>query len=180
MAQRPAGQSPRADRLHQIPAGNAALRPPPDLLTSPSPSGGDAAGDEAFDWRKGLPQVTSRDGRFAFRVCGRALFDLSATTGSRFASRNITGTGACSVRLGVEGRAGEKIAYQVEVDFADSPYRFGREEPAEVAAEMGPSVTPSRSRKPLKPISSSSRSERLLSRTSARCCRTSRARSSSM
>ena len=49
----------------------------------------------------------------------------------------------------------------------------------EVAAEPGRVASPSRSRLPSKPISSSSRSERSRSRTWARCCETGRARSSS-
>lgn len=116
----PASSQSRADRLRALPAGNAALRPPPDPLTAPSPSGASDLADEEFDWRKGLPQITSADGRFAFRLRGRALFDASTTFGSRFDARNITGTEARSVRLGVEGRAGDHIAYQVEADYADN------------------------------------------------------------
>jgi len=110
----------RADRIRQVPAGNAALRPAHEPLTSPSPSGQLTGGDEVFDWRKGLPQITSQDGRFAFRLRGRALLDLSTTFGSGFDARNITGTEARSVRLGVEGRAGDAVAYLVEVDFSNN------------------------------------------------------------
>ncbi|SFO43091.1 OprO/OprP family phosphate-selective porin [Sphingomonas sp. OK281] len=120
LAQGGTRRAERADALRQVPAGNAALRPPSDPLTSPSQSGQVAGGDEVFDWKKGLPQVVSQDGRFAFRLRGRALLDLSTTFGSRFDARNITGTEARSVRLGVEGRAGDKLAYLVEADFANN------------------------------------------------------------
>lgn len=111
-------QAARRDRLRQLPAGNAALRPPPDPLTAPSPSQMAQAPDETFDWSKGLPKVTSSDGRFAMRLRGRLSFDTSTTFGSEFAERNITGTRARSMRIGLEGKAGDHIGYQFEADFA--------------------------------------------------------------
>jgi len=111
-------QAARRDRLRQLPAGNAALRPPSDPLTAPSPSQMAQAPDESFDWAKGLPRITSSDERFAMRIRGRMSFDTSTTFGSDFAARNITGTRARSMRLGIEGKAGDHIAYQLEADFA--------------------------------------------------------------
>lgn len=111
-------QAARRDFLRQIPAGNAALRPPPDPLTAPSPSQMAQAPDETFDWSKGLPKITSSDGRFAMRIRGRLSFDTSTTFGSQFQERNITGTRARSMRIGIEGKAGDHIGYQFEADFA--------------------------------------------------------------
>lgn len=111
-------QAARRDSLRQLPAGNAALRPPPDPLTAPSPSQMAKAQDESFDWTKGLPRITSSDGRFSMRLRGRMMFDASTTFGSDYPARNITGTRARSMRLGIEGKAGDHIAYQLEADFA--------------------------------------------------------------
>jgi phosphate-selective porin OprO and OprP len=110
----------RLDLLRGIPAGNAALRPPPDPLTAPSPSETAGAPDETFDWKKGLPQITSDDERYAMRLRGRVLFDSSSTSGSKFDQRNISGTEARAMRIGVEGKAGDLIAYQFEADIADN------------------------------------------------------------
>lgn len=111
-------QAARRDLLRQLPAGNAALRPPPDPLTAPSPSQMAMLADETFDWSKGLPQITSSDGRFVMRMRGRLSFDTSTTFGSDFGARNITGTRARSMRMGIEGKAGDHIGYQFEADFA--------------------------------------------------------------
>lgn len=110
----------RLERLRALPAGNAALRPASDPLTAPSPSQAANSPDETFDWTKGLPQITSADGRSAMRLRGRMLFDTTTSFGSNFDRRNITGTKARAIRLGVEGKLGDVIGYQVEFDLTDN------------------------------------------------------------
>jgi phosphate-selective porin OprO/OprP len=110
----------RLERLRNLPAGNAALRPASDPLTAPSPSQAANVDDESFDWTKGLPQITSADGKSAMRLRGRMLFDTSSSFGSNFDRRNITGTKARAIRLGVEGKLGDMIGYQVEFDLTDN------------------------------------------------------------
>ena len=110
---------PLWERLRKLPAGNAAMRPETDAMTVPSPSEAAELGHEDFDWSKGLPKITSADGKYTARLRGRMLFDTSHSFGSRFGARNISGTEFRSVRLGIEGKAGDNIAYTVEADFAD-------------------------------------------------------------
>lgn len=110
----------RLERLRNLPAGNAAMRPASDPLTAPSPSQAANEPDETFDWAKGLPQITSADGRSAMRLRGRMLFDTTTSIGSGFDRRNITGTKARAIRLGVEGKLGDVIGYQVEFDLTDN------------------------------------------------------------
>ena len=110
----------RLERLRNLPAGNAAMRPASDPLTAPSPSQAANVDDESFDWTKGLPQITSADGKSAMRLRGRMLFDTSSSFGSNFDRRNITGTKASAIRLGVEGKLGDMIGYQVEFDLTDN------------------------------------------------------------
>jgi len=68
----------------------------------------------------GAPEFTSPDGTATFKPRGSIGIDMSTTRGSMFSARNITGTEARQLRLGVEGDLSSKISYQLEADFADS------------------------------------------------------------
>lgn len=77
-----------------------------------------AATPVTVDWSQGSPGFHLSDGS-SFHVRGRLYLDASTTTGSRFGSRNISGTELSSARLGVDGRYGKHWNYKVELDFAD-------------------------------------------------------------
>lgn len=98
--------------------GAPPIAPAPATPTSTPDGPRETAGIEA-DWSDGAPALTSADGRHSFRLRGRVLLDAATTTGSDFADRNLTTTGARAVRLGVEGGLGENFIYQLEVDFAE-------------------------------------------------------------
>lgn len=71
------------------------------------------------DWSEGDPKFTSPGG-FSFRPRGRIIVDGQMTSGSRYADRNISTTGARAARLGFEGTYGNDLFYQFEADFADA------------------------------------------------------------
>lgn len=71
------------------------------------------------DWSEGDPKFTSPGG-FSFRPRGRIIVDGQITSGSRYAERNISTTGARAARLGFEGTYGNTVFYQFEADFADA------------------------------------------------------------
>ena len=70
------------------------------------------------DWSQGSPIFRLPNGT-SFHVRGRLYVDASSTSGSRFASRNLSGTELSSARLGVDGTIGTHWGYKVEVEFAD-------------------------------------------------------------
>ncbi|GAB7551275.1 OprO/OprP family phosphate-selective porin [Novosphingobium sp. 11B] len=71
-------------------------------------------------WRDGAPLLSVEEGGFSFRPRGRLTVDASSTHGSRFDSRNITGTEGRTLRFGMEGTISSSLAYQIEADFADN------------------------------------------------------------
>jgi len=94
--------------------------PPP---SHPAPSSevavtGHAAAPITIDWSEGSPNFELANGS-SFHVRGRLYLDASTTSGSRFSSRDISGTELSSARLGVDGRYGEHWNYKVELEFAD-------------------------------------------------------------
>lgn len=101
----------------RAPGAAAPVAPAPAPAAVPAAATAKAA---SFDWSKGVPQITSGDGASSVRLRGRMLMDASSSSGSRSASRNLTGTEARSMRLGIEGQHGDLIGYQLEADFADN------------------------------------------------------------
>lgn len=96
-----------------------ASAPPASVALGGESATGKAAGQPiSIDWSEGGPNFRLGDGT-SFHLRGRLFLDASTTGGSRFASRNISGTELSSARLGVDGRYGEHWSYKVELEFAD-------------------------------------------------------------
>lgn len=112
----------KADALY---AAAAAESRPPAPRTAVAPSIQVVAGSPPppepslkVDWSGGAPEFSGEG--FRFKPRGRALVDVSTTTGSNDDARNLTATGARAIRLGVEGSVRSNLFYQVEADFAES------------------------------------------------------------
>ena len=117
----------QATRIEQLEARLQALERP-----SAPPQGADEALAKRLDsleqnqrktpqvsWSRGLPQLTSADGKSTFRPRGRLLLDASSTGGSDYAARQLSGSEVRSVRLGIEGTHGP-IGWVLEGDFANN------------------------------------------------------------
>jgi phosphate-selective porin OprO/OprP len=104
------------DRLPAPPPPSATPQPAIVRLDPPKP-----APQTRISWAGGgAPEFTSPDGTATFKPRGSLGIDMSTTKGSMFSARNITGSEARQLRLGVDGDVSSKISYQLEADFADS------------------------------------------------------------
>lgn len=95
----------------------ATVVPIEGTATPPAPATRSASDTVSVNWDDGVPMIESADGRFRFRPRLRVLADVSSSSGSRFAARNISGTELRLVRLGADGGIGD-FAYKAEIDFA--------------------------------------------------------------
>lgn len=100
-----------------VQATSAASTPTPAIQTL---SSAPVAPTSTLDWSSGLPEWRSPDGGYSFRPRLRVQSDLSATTGSRFANRDLTGTELRSLRLGFQGKLAGGWAYWMEGDLSDN------------------------------------------------------------
>lgn len=76
-------------------------------------------GGLVLKWGKGLPEITTPDGNYSFRIRGRILADYGAVFGSRYDALNVSRTMMRAARLGVEGRA-QKLSWVFESDFSSN------------------------------------------------------------
>lgn len=76
-------------------------------------------GGLVLKWGKGLPEITTPDGNYSFRVRGRILEDYGAAFGSRYHMLNVSRTMMRAARLGVEGRA-RNLSWVFESDFSSN------------------------------------------------------------
>ncbi|MBO1359128.1 hypothetical protein J2D73_04865 [Acetobacter sacchari] len=83
----------------------------------PSAARTTTVGGLVLNWGKGLPEFTTPDGHYAFRVRGRVLADYGAAFGSRFGGQNVSRTGLRAARIGIEGRA-RQLSWVFETDFS--------------------------------------------------------------
>jgi phosphate-selective porin OprO/OprP len=74
-------------------------------------------------WNRPGPEFVSPDGQYTFRPRGRVMLDFSATHGSDYAARNITGTDLAAGRLGAEGSIGP-IGYRMDVELLNNEVSF--------------------------------------------------------
>ncbi|KAK0351489.1 hypothetical protein LTR94_024760 [Friedmanniomyces endolithicus] len=74
----------------------------------------------SMDWSTGLPELRSPDGAFTFKPRIRFMADMSTTTGSDYASRDLTVTELRALRVGGQGKIGSGFAYWVEADLTDN------------------------------------------------------------
>lgn len=76
-------------------------------------------GGLVLKWGKGLPEFTTPDKQYAFRIRGRILFDYGSAFGSKFHDQNVSRTSLRAVRLGVEGRA-RQLSWVFEGDYSNN------------------------------------------------------------
>ncbi|NHO31881.1 OprO/OprP family phosphate-selective porin [Acetobacter fallax] len=76
-------------------------------------------GGLVLNWGKGLPEITTPDGDYSFRMRGRILADYGGAFGSRFPAQNVSRTTLRAVRLGVEGRA-RQLSWVFEGDYSQN------------------------------------------------------------
>lgn len=107
-------------RADAIAAPVSAATLPIQTLPPPAPAAPPAPAVTAIDWSTGIPEFRSPDGSFTFKPRFRVTTDLSTTTGSSFADRNITGTELRGLRIGGQGKLAGGFSYWVEADFADN------------------------------------------------------------
>ncbi|WP_415529161.1 porin [Gluconacetobacter sp.] len=70
-------------------------------------------------WGKGLPEITTPDDQYSFKMRGRILADYGGAFGSRYQDQNVSRTILRAVRLGVEGRA-KQLSWVFEGDYSDN------------------------------------------------------------
>ncbi|MBL4612166.1 MAG: hypothetical protein JKY91_00325 [Emcibacter sp.] len=74
---------------------------------------------------KGAPELSSKDGKFKFKIRGRLYFDYGSVSvkdgvGTSIPGDKINGTEVRTARLGVEGVVFKNVKYKFEADFADN------------------------------------------------------------
>ncbi|MFP2871445.1 OprO/OprP family phosphate-selective porin [Acetobacter tropicalis] len=99
----PSGSAPVMGVASQIPTSNRST----------------TVGGLVLKWGKGLPEITTPDNAYSFRMRGRILADYGAAFGSRFPAQNVSRTTLRAARLGVEGNA-HQLSWVFEGDYANN------------------------------------------------------------
>ncbi|GBR09636.1 OprO/OprP family phosphate-selective porin [Acetobacter oeni] len=106
-----------AGAVSAIPSGSAPVMGVASKI--PASARTTTVGGLVLNWGKGLPEITTPDGDYSFRVRGRILADYGAAFGSRFPVQNVSRTTLRAVRLGVEGRA-KQLSWVFEGDYSNN------------------------------------------------------------
>lgn len=73
-----------------------------------------------IDWSGGGPEFISADGSRRLEIGGRLQFDTSATRGSDFEDRNISGSTARRLQLDLAGQLSERVGYKLGYDLSNN------------------------------------------------------------
>lgn len=99
----PSGSAPVMGVASQIPTSNRST----------------TIGGLVLKWGKGLPEITTPDNAYSFRMRGRILADYGGAFGSRFPAQNVSRTTLRAARLGVEGNA-HQLSWVLEGDYSNN------------------------------------------------------------
>ncbi|MFT9025423.1 OprO/OprP family phosphate-selective porin [Acetobacter indonesiensis] len=97
----PSGSAPVMGVASQIPTSNRTT----------------TVGGLVLKWGKGLPEITTPDNAYSFRMRGRILADYGSGFGARFPAQNVSRTALRAARLGVEGNA-HQLSWVLEGDYS--------------------------------------------------------------
>ncbi|MFT8431564.1 MAG: porin [Acetobacter orientalis] len=99
----PSGSAPVMGVASQIPTSNRST----------------TIGGLVLKWGKGLPQITTPDNAYSFRMRGRILADYGSGVGSLYPEHNISRTVMRAARIGVEGNA-HQLSWVLEGDYSNN------------------------------------------------------------
>lgn len=99
----PSGSAPVMGVASQIPTSNRST----------------TIGGLVLKWGKGLPQITTPDNAYSFRMRGRILADYGSGFGSRYPEHNVSRTVMRAARIGVEGNA-HQLSWVLEGDYSNN------------------------------------------------------------